>query len=144
MLKLVGTALAAGLVIGLIGGPAAAGRTKTIHREFTAGPNVPMPDSDNGCLSGVEGVQKTTIPFKAPKAGMFTASIHDFQGDWDLFVTDSKGTVLGVDDSSQLTGDPVDETIILRLKAGQKVNIVACNWAGGPTAAGHYMYKYKT
>ena len=31
----------------------------------------------------------------------------------------------------------------MNLGAKKDVAIVACNWAGGPTAAGSYTYKYK-
>ena len=128
-------------------GSAFAGKTKTIHKEFSVGPLAPLPvlsDADpNGCRSGQEGVHKTTIPFTAPKKGTLSVNLAEFDGDWDLYVTSKSGGVIAASDASQIQGSPQEENITVRLGTKQAVNIVACNWAGGPTAAGHYMYKYK-
>ena len=126
---------------------ALAGKTKTIHKTFEAGPHAPVPIlSDlepNGCLGGVNGVHKTTVPFKAPGKGKLSVSIENFEGDWDLYVTTKSGSVVGASDSSQLQGSPQEEKLSVSVGKGKKVNIVACNWAGGPTAEGHYMFKYR-
>ena len=127
-------------------GSALAGK-KTIHKEFSAGPHAPIPvlsDADpNGCRNGEEGVHKTTVPFKAPGKGVLSVGIDTFDGDWDLYVLSKSGSVLAASDASQLQGSPQEENISMRLGKKQAVQIVACNWAGGPTASGHYMYKYK-
>ena len=136
-----------GLVGGVIAAPAMAGK-KTIKKEFSAGPHAPFPvpsdASATGCLASQEGVNKTTVALKTPGKGLLDVMIHDFEGDWDLYVTTPSGQVLGSSDSSQLQGSPQEERIQISLPAKKTFNIVACNWAGGPTAAGHYSYKYRT
>ena len=147
MRRMIAAALVAGLATAMVAGPAAAGRTKTVHKKFTAGPHAPMPITgdinDEGCRQGVEGVHKTSYAYKTPGKGTLSVKLHNFEGDWDLFVLSGSGAVLGASDASQLTGDAPQETISLRLGKGAKIQIVACNWAGGPTADGHYTYKYK-
>lgn len=146
MRKAVITVLLAGLVAGLPGS-ASAGRTKTIHKEFSAGPLAPMPnvaeDVGHSCLTGAEGVHKSTIAFKTPGKGVLDVTISEFEYDWDLYVLDSKGTRIGTSEASQLQGASQEEHINIRLAAKKTYSIVACNFAGGPTAAGHYSYKYK-
>ncbi|MDQ3985256.1 MAG: hypothetical protein M3280_02005 [Actinomycetota bacterium] len=144
-------ALVSILVLGLVGGvvsaPALAGKKKTIKKEFSAGPHAPLPiladASPNGCLDGQEGLNKTTVAFKTPGKGLLDVTIHEFEGDWDMYVTTPDGSVLAASDSSQLQGAAQEERIQINLPAKKSFNIVACNWAGGPTAAGHYTYKYK-
>ncbi len=147
MRKVVISILAAGLVVGALGGPAAAGKKKTISKEFSAGPHAPLPnateDIGHSCIAGQEGVHKTTISFKTPGKGTLTVGIHDFDGDWDLYVLDSKGAMLGVSEASQLQGAAPEENVTVRLAAKKTYDIVACNFAGGPTASGHYKYVYK-
>ena len=149
MRKMIAVALAAGLATAVVSGPAIAGKgkTKTVHKTFSAGPHAPAPilgDAEpNGCFNSVDGVNKTTINYKTPGTGTLSVKLMNFEGDWDLFVADSKGNVLAASDASQLTGDAPEENISLPLGKKQSISIVACNWAGGPTAEGHYTYKYK-
>jgi hypothetical protein len=133
-------------LVAAVPGSALAGK-KTIHKSFSAGPHAPIPvlsDADpNGCRNGEEGVHKTTVPFKTPGKGLLKVGLEAFEGDWDLYVTTKTGTVIAASDASQLQGSPQEENITVPLGAKKSVNIVACNWAGGPTAEGHYTYKYK-
>ena len=86
--------------------------------------------------------QPTPIPFTTPGKGVLTVEIGGFQGDWDLYVFENGG-ILAAAESDQVGGAPATEKIMVLLGAKKKVEIVACNWSGGPTASGHYMYKYK-
>ena len=143
------------LLLGLIAGalsaaPAVAKKKKkktvTISETFTAGPHAPIPvlsDADpNGCRNGENTVHKTTVPFTTPGKGILTVEISDFQGDWDLYLMEGTN-VLAASDASQLQGAAASEQIMINLGAKKVVEIVACNWAGGPTAAGSYTYKYQ-
>lgn len=146
MRKALASILAAGLVFGMLAGPAVAGKKK-ITKTFTAGPHVPLPnateDLGHSCLAGEEGVHKTTIPFKTPGKGILDVSIENFQGDWDLYVIDAAGSRIGVSEASQLQEAPAVEQIMIPLAAKKTYSIVACNFAGGPTADGTYTYTYK-
>ena len=148
-------ALVSVLLLGLVAGalsaaPAVAGKKKkktvTVSEEFALGPHAPIPvlsDADpNGCRNGEEGVHKTTVPFTTPGKGIMTVKISAFEGDWDLYLLEGDN-VIAASDTSQLQGAAASEQIMINLGAKKKVSIVACNWAGGPTASGSYTYKYK-
>lgn len=131
--KLIVLVCIVGLTGALTGAPALAGKKKKKKGSFSAENPVPWPGPD-GCLESSEGVNKTTETMKAPFTGVLTVTMTDFDGDWDLFVTDSEGTDLGSATASQLTGDPPEEEVVLALKKGFEFSMVACNWLGGPTA----------
>ena len=78
--------------------------------------------------------------FKTPGRGTLETVISGYQGEWDLYVTDSNGNVLasGV---QFMTG--TEERATVTLPAGAEVNIYACNFAGGPIATGELTYVYK-
>ncbi len=150
MRKTLGLVLAAALAFGTLGAPAGAGKKKTVTKKktFTAGPHAPMPTGvlgeTEGCLESIEGVNKTVLGYKTPKKGKFTAMIHNFEGDWDLYVTGKGGAVIGSSHDSQLEGAPTMEKVVIKLPSKYRVKVVVCNWAGTtPTADGHYIYKYK-
>lgn len=149
MRKALASILAAGLVFGMLAGPAVAGKKKKISKTFAAGPNIPIPNADPGatfghsCMAGEEGVHKTTVAFKTPGKGTLDVSIENFQGDWDLYVLDAAGNRIGTSEASQLQDAPPVERIMVPLAAKKTYSIVACNFAGGPTADGKYTYTYK-
>jgi hypothetical protein len=145
-------ALVAILLIGLVSampGAALAGKkkTKTIHKELSFGPLAPMPMwvavDPAGCRVGEEGIHKTTVEFTTPQKGVLSVEIAEFEGDWDLYVMDGDST-LAASEAFQIDGSaPQTEQIQIPLRKKQSIQIVACNWSGGLTATGHYMYKYK-
>jgi hypothetical protein len=150
MRKALVTVLLLGLVAGaLSAAPAVAAKKKktiTVSEEFALGPHAPIPvasEADpNGCRNGQDAVHKTTIPFTTPAKGIMTVEISEFQGDWDLYLLEGD-SVIAASDASQIQGSAASEQIMINLGAKKNVSIVACNWAGGPTAAGSYTYKYK-
>lgn len=121
--------LALGVLFGAMT-PATAGKKKSGSFSAEA---LPFPGAD-GCLGGVEGVHKHSEPLKAPLTGVLTVTMENFQGDWDLFLTDAEGSELMSSTTSQLTGDPAVEEIVLSVKKGMSLLMVPCNWAGGPSA----------
>jgi hypothetical protein len=149
MRKTLGLLLVAALAFGALGAPAGAGKTVTKKKKFTAGPHAPAPvlvDLDqNGCLNSVEGLNKTTVGYRTPKKGKFTAKIFNFAGDWDLYVTSKKGSVLGSSTSDQtIEQAPPVEKVVLKLGGHKRVSVVACNWLGQSlTADGLITFKYR-
>ena len=138
------------LLLGLVAGafsavPALAKKKKTVtvHQEFTAGPHLPLPGQDvPGCSAGEETIHKTTIPYKTPAKGLLSVEMGDFQADWDLYVYEG-GNIIAASEGDQTGGGAPTEQIMINLGAKKNIEIVACSWAGGPTASGHFMYKYK-
>lgn len=127
--KTIAAALAVGLLLAFAA-PATAGKKK--GGSFAA-ENLPFP-GPNGCLEGVEGLHKTTQEVKTPFAGVFTLTMESFEGDWDLFLTDAEGNEIASSTTSQLTGDPPTEEVVVSVTKGMSLAMVACNWAGGPSA----------
>jgi hypothetical protein len=129
--KLIGLICILGLVGALAATPAIAGKKK--KGTFSAENPVPWPAGD-GCNEGTEGVSKTTETMKAPFNALLVVTMENFQGDWDLFVTDADGGALVSSVESQLTGSPATEEVTILIKKGYEFGMVACNWAGGPGA----------
>ena len=137
--------LLAGLVVcSLLPGAAAAGKKrKTVTEEWqaTAAPFPGADDhSDPATECGAEGVNHTIHTFTAPGKGTLVTAITGFQGEWDLYVTDSNGTLLA---SSVNFMSGSEERVTIRLRAGAEVNIYACNFLGGPIANGELAFTYK-
>lgn len=85
----------------------------------------------NGCWNGEEGLSKHTKAIKLPATGLFKAQVG-YTGDWDLYLFDTKGTMLVAAETIE-TGNvspAVEKISWKKAKKGQKVNLVACNWSG--------------
>ncbi len=149
MRRMIGGVVAVGLITAALVAPAHAAKKKTVTEDWTATNPVPYPASfvgqGAGCQEGQEGTTKTTHAFTAPGSGALEVVLDAFDGDWDLFVFDSQGNQIGISDAGQvISGAPPGEKISgVRLRKGQEVSIVACNWLGGPSAAAHLTYVYK-
>ena len=140
----------ASLAVAAVAAPPAmaAPKKKPITKTYTV--TAPAPDPTNyGQPAGASkySVCAMNVPssfdrteFAVPAAGSLTVEVSGFQGDWDLLLIDSDGEELSTGGSSDLGGA---ETTDVRFKKAQKVSIVACNWAGTPTATVKYTFTYK-
>ncbi len=141
MRKLIALALAGAMVASLGASPAIAKKKKkTVTEEWTAQalPNPGNTGSASEC--GVEMVHFTTHDFSTPGAGQLDVRMNNFQADWDLYVTDGEGNELG---SSTGFVEATEERVVIPLPKGQDIVILACNYAGGPTASLQLTYTYK-
>lgn len=75
------------------------------------------------------------VPLKVPGAGKLKVDLA-FTGDWDLTLEDKKGNIL----AESAAFEAPTETISVKFKKAAEVVIVACNFAGGPTAKGQYLF----
>lgn len=85
----------------------------------------------HGCWNGEEGVSKHTKAIKLPSVGLFKAQVS-YTGDWDLYLFDTKGTILAAAETVE-TGNvnpAVEKISWKKAKKGQTVNLVVCNWSG--------------
>lgn len=99
---------------------------------YTASAPVPgAPDCD-GTAPGSLHVQSV----KVPSAGRFTADLTGFAGDWDFYLKANGGEL------SASTGgaDAAKETVSAKIKKAVTVDIVSCNWAGGPTGSVSWVF----
>ena len=111
--------------------PAAAGKKKKKGSFSASGP---VPAIDLCPNDAQEGISKTTESLKIPFPGILTVTMTGFEGDWDLYVTDSEGGEIAAGTESQLTGAPPSEEVKVFLPKGYEVQMVACNWLGGLSA----------
>ncbi len=100
---------------------------------------LPLVDPDiyylgkGSCLGGVEGLNYDTEPFDAPAAGQLRLSAAGFTGDWDIYVLDPEGRKLAQSERDQaIRGNEAKENLSIRLLAGSRVQMAACNWLGQP------------
>lgn len=118
-------------------------KPKPITKTYTA--TAPLPDPTN--LVGGYSVCAQTVPmsfhieeFKVPAAGTLKVELTDYQLDWDLLLMDGKDKEIASSGSGGL-GEP--EVAQIKFKKAGLVQIVACNWAGGPTGQVKYTFTYK-
>ena len=123
-------------LLSVVAAPSFAG-PKPIKGTFTAAGS-PDPTATAGeVCQGLNPSSRFEVPLKLTSAGKLKVEIKNFQGDWDLTVEGGGGSILG-----QSAGfvEATTESITLKIKKAQNVTIVACNFAGGPTAAGSYEF----
>lgn len=123
--------------------PAVAGTKKTITKTYTA--SAPLPDPTN--VAGGYSVCAQRVPgsfdikeFKVPAAGKLKVEVTNYTNDWDALLMDADKAELGESGSGGVGGP---EVIEVKFKKAQTVSIVACNWAGGPTATVKYVFTYR-
>lgn len=118
----------------------AAPKPKPITKTYTATAPVPDPTNLVGgysvCAQNIPGSFHVE-PLKVPGAGTLKIELKDYQIDWDLLLMDGKGKELAFSGSGGL-GEP--EVVSLKLKKPTAVQIVACNWVGGPTGVVTYTF----
>ncbi|MDT7572089.1 MAG: hypothetical protein QOE05_2263 [Actinomycetota bacterium] len=128
--------------------PAIGAPKKTITKTYTATAPVPGPNNAAGsdysvCPQSVPGSFQAD-EFKIPAAGTLQVEVGGYTGDWDALLMDSdksEAAASGAGGYAPVAGGP--ETIEMRFKKAQTVTIVACNWAGGPTATVKATFTYK-
>jgi hypothetical protein len=138
--------LVASLAVAAVAAPPAmaAPKKKSITKTYPV--TAPVPDPSNYAGQGYS-VCAQNVPnsfdkqtFQVPAAGTLAVELSGFTGDWDLLLEDSDDSELAAGGSSGISDV---ETAEVRFKKAQKVSIVACNWAGGPTASVKYTFTFK-
>jgi hypothetical protein len=127
----------------------AATKKKPITKTYTATAATPDPSNEAGtndygvCAQNVPGsFDKRT--FKAPAAGKLKVTVSGIIGDWDLLITNAEDSEVGNSGSGGY-GTPVapsTEATSVKIKKKGTYHIIACNWAGGPTATVKYVFTY--
>ena len=128
--------------------PAIGATKKPITKNYTA--TAPVPDPTNAA-GGAYTVCPQTVPgsfqaddFKIPAAGTLKVEVGGYTGDWDALLMDSdksEAAESGSGGYAPVAGGP--EVMEVRFKTAQTVTIVACNWAGCPTADVKVTFTYK-
>lgn len=118
--------------------PAMAAKTK---KGSFAAQGLPFPEPTAGC-NGAPPTSQTLEPFKAPSNGVLEVTMAEFDGDWDLFVNYSDGSMISSATESQLEGAPAEEVVVVGLRKGEEVLMGPCNWVGGPAATVNWVFTY--
>jgi len=112
----------------------AAPKKKPITGAYTA--SAAMPDPTNYvpgkypvCAMNVPG-SFDSHPFAVPGRGTLHVEMAGFTGDWDLLLLDAAKDEVGESGGGVGANEATDVTF----KKAQKISIIACNWAGTPTA----------
>jgi hypothetical protein len=148
-LVLAGTLVATGFA-----GSASAAK-KPITKTYTATAPAPDPTNYLGTAGAASySVCEQRVPqsyhvqsFTPPAVGKLKVQLSGFTGDWDLLLTNASNTELTYGGSSGVNTpqSPTagDESVTIKIKkAKQKVNIIACNWAGSATGTVKYTFTY--
>lgn len=147
--------LVGALAVAASAAPATAARRKPIVKQYEA--TAPAPDPTNWASeAGVPtySVCNQQVPnswhkhtFTAPAPGKLNIKVYGFTGDWDVLLTNTQGVELtfggspGINTPNAPTAG--DESVAYKIKkAKTKINIISCNWAGGPTATVKYTFTY--
>lgn len=149
--KLVFT-VAAVASVGTLASPALAKHKKPITKTYPV--TAPAPDPTNwldevgaanySVCNQVVPQSYNKTPFKAPAAGSLKVEVSGFIGDWDLLILNGKGSEAGHGGSDAIStpNAPTKEVATIKVKKPETFNIIACNWAGGPTATVKYTFTY--
>ncbi len=139
MLKRLSALTILALVIGCIGGPALGAGPQKERGSFDA-VALPYPngsyDDGEGCFYGVEPIHRVSHELESPFTGTLEVDIAELIGDWDLFIVNEKGEV--ITESSGGTGEPEHTTN--KVKKGEVITVVVCNWAGEPQITVDYEF----
>jgi hypothetical protein len=138
-------ALGAALVLAA-GSPALAGPRKPITETYTA---TALPDPGNAVTGTLcRGVSPTASgehlhEFKVPEPGTLAVVLSGNIGDWDLAVRNAKGANIGESGSGGYPpANGKDEKVKIKIKKAETVTVVACNWAGAPTATVNLTFTF--
>ena len=93
-------------------------------------------DDGSGCFYAPAPVHRFSHALESPFTGTLDVYIPQLTGDWDLFILDEKGEVITESSGSQ--GEPEHTTN--RVKKGDAITVVACNWLGEPQVRVDYEF----
>ncbi|HVE63199.1 MAG TPA: hypothetical protein VNB94_05305 [Mycobacteriales bacterium] len=135
--------------VGMLLAVPAGAAPKTIEKSFAVAIPVPLLGSTGSisvaCNDGGHVVPGTTHreAFAAPGAGTLVVEVTGFVGDWDLALdvagkrlAEGSGTVT----PTSMSDGSLVEKLKFKVKKAGKVEIVVCNFAGGPSGKGKYVF----
>ncbi len=145
-------AVALGAGIAVLVAPASAA-PKPIAKSFDVAMAVPggaisNPTGTQACSPAAETPQSMHVEsFKAPAAGTLKVEVTGFLGDWDLALNDGKGKRVAEGDNASVTPTnmstgSVVEKLTYKVKKAGDLRIIVCNFAGGPTGKGRYVFTF--
>lgn len=128
-------------VVGAVVVPAEAATPKGFSKKMAFVDQTPDPSAfvvgPEHCLGRLPREKPVTVAI--PGSGIVRIAISGFQGEWSLLVSDPAGDVIATADADA----PATESLEMRLKKAQRIQILPCNLAGTFEATLTYSYTYK-
>ena len=127
---------------------------KTIEKSFSATIPVPLagatsdPTAPVACAGAVAPFPMSSHveSFSAPAAGTLKVEVTGFVGDWDIAL-DSNGKRIAEGDNASVTPTNMStgsivEKLTYKVKKAGDLDIIVCNFAGGPNGTGKYVFTF--
>ncbi len=120
--------------------PASAAPAKTITKSYEMH-KYPLADVCADPLTNGEAVHFET--FTAPSTGTLTATIDDFEGDWDLALLNKDGIEIAKGGGSNVDSPALgpSEIMIYKITKPGTYTVSSCNFFGTLDAKGSYTFK---
>ena len=137
--------LIAGLAVAMAAIPAQAKHKKPITKTYTVNLPVPNPAMQGACDTDLGPANTHREVFKAPEAGKLQVAITEFQGDFDMIITDAKGKAIAASDNAAATPNTNTtnkESATLKIKKAGSYQIVVCNFLASPSGTVKYTFTY--
>ena len=147
-------ALAVGTGLAVLVAPATAAPKKPITKSFDLTMPVPLagtaqdPTAAVACGGAANPPSSTQLEkFKAPAAGVLKVEMTGYYGDWDFTVRDAKGKTLSHSDNASVTPTSmstgnIPEKATVKIKKAGEIQMLFCNFLGGPTGKGKYTFTF--
>jgi hypothetical protein len=145
----IATAAALGaLIAGAIGsaGPATAGpKKKPITKTYDLQLLPVWTDAMAACTNPeLEGISVDTQTIKPTGPGILSVKVTGYTGDWDISVKDATGAEIGKGSGNDTPNAGAGtETIDLKFKKAEPLQIAICNFLGTPAATASFTYTYR-
>ena len=91
-----------------------------------------------------EGISVDTQKITPTGPGILAVQVTGYTGDWDISVKDATGVEIAKGSGNDTpNAGPGTETIELKFKKAEPLQIAICNFLGTPSAKASYTYTYK-
>jgi hypothetical protein len=118
---------------------------KTVQMSLLPVPDPPDSSLADSCTRAqLENVSIHSEKLVTKGAGLLTATVTGFTGDWDITVTDDAGDTLATGSGTTTPNASAGtDTVTLKLKKKATLYVHYCNFVGTPQATGSYVFTYK-
>jgi hypothetical protein len=91
-----------------------------------------------------EGISVHTEKITPTGPGILSVSVTGYTGDWDISVKDATGVEIAKGSGNDTPNPgPGTETLEIKFKKAEPLQIAICNFLGTPAAQAKYTYTYK-
>jgi hypothetical protein len=142
----VATLATVGLLIAGVYAPAtAAPKKKPITKSYDLTLLPVQADPNAACVTPeLEGISVDTQKISPTGPGRLTVKVNGYTGDWDMSIKDANGDEISASSGNDTpNAGPGEETVDVKFKKAEPIQIAICNFAGTPQGHATYTYTYK-